>query len=674
MRNALPETQRNLYESVSPAINAAYNIRYTPTVREAYGELPSDFASRDTMKGVITEAQKYPDLVAGGSRANRVWTGKGGVELTGSDADFWLPKKDLPAFFEGTTKAVSKEYPNVLTTRGTRLQVEKNRMFVSTKEGEEFMGAHTLEHFGDIAGDTHVKVPTIAGGEIGIPSPKSGLAMKVAGFFGGIKYTPAGEVTTTSPRYTPVYPERVPTGQTSDWSGTPIDPALKLSKTFHHMDYEKNTGAWLTPEEHTSWHRMNNGEIPQDNVFYNRYQITTPNELVTRTTMGKAKAELVITRAKDAPEMFALSRSIASDIYTQNPTVDFAGVRTSRRVAGADSLMALSENTRSYLEELKTQPGNEAVTKRYETIKGDVLKGVNQNPQPSIDIVTGRGWLDRPTRGSNEDAVFMPGRRYNPENAKVTDEYPVNAKEYSENKKTYGVGLLGNYVESATPSITSSYRISAQSVDYPLSSESYPSTPLVGSTYYSSAKPASVDYVANSYGGNDYPTPPTSNKVTTNYPQTPQKYPDNKIILDYPYNYPTGDTPYKPTITTVYPGTPPVKDYPPNIPPGKDYPPDITPGKEYPPDNPKPPAIPFGNPSNSGGNNKDKRRRKRSVELFSFEFGDDSPVPMRFGLGGTTNNFVPGTRGIAANILNPSDYAPNSIFGTIARINTRDSL
>ena len=47
---------------------------------------------------------------------------------------------------------------------------------------------------------------------------------------------------------------------------------------------------------------------------------------------------------------------------------------------------------------------------------------------------------------------------------------------------------------------------------------------------------------------------------------------------------------------------------------------------------------------------------------------------MRFGLGGTTNNFVPGTRGIAANILNPSDYAPNSIFGTIARINTRDSL
>ena len=674
VRNALPETQRNLYESVSPALNAAYNIKYTPTVREAYGEVPSEFASRTTMKGVISEAQKYQDLVAGGSRANRVWTGEGGVELPGSDVDLWVHQKDLPLLFEGITKAVSTEYPNVLTTRGTKLQVEKNRMFVSTKEGEEFLGAHTLEHFSDIAGDIHVKVPTIAGGEIGIPSPQSALAMKVAGFFGGIKYTPAGEITTTSPKYgTPVYPERVPTGQTSDWSGTPIDPALKLSKTFHHMDYEKNTGAWLTSEEHSAWHRMNNGEIPKDDAFYNRYQITTPNEMITQTSMGKAKAELVVTRAKDAPEMFALSRSIASDIYTQNPTVDFAGVRTSRRTAGADSLVALSENTRLYLDELKTQPGNEAVTKRYETIKGDVLKGVNRNPQPSIDIVTGRGWLDRPTRGYNEDAVFMPGRRYNPANAKATEEYPMNSKEYPESKKTSNIGVFGNYAETATPSIVSSYRANVRSVDYSPSSEPYPSTPLTVSTHYPSTKPITVDYAAKAYRGNDYPPTTIFTKITMDYKQTPQKHPDDKVVLDYPYNYPTGDTQYKPIITPVYPGRSQIKDYPQKTTPKKDYPNDIIPSKDYPADKPKPPAIPFGNFPNSGGNNNDKRRRRRKVELFSFEMGEDTPIPTRYGLAGKTTQYIPGTRGVAADILSSSDIAPNSILNT-GRRNQEDRL
>ena len=81
-------------------------------------------------------------------------------------------------------------------------------------------------------------------------------------------------------------------------------------------------------------------------------------------------------------------------------------------------------------------------------------------------------------------------------------------------------------------------------------------------------------------------------------------------------------------------------------------------------------SLPFG----GGGGGGNRTRKKRSVELFSFEMGDDTPVPTRFGLGGTTTNFVPGTRGIAMDILNPSDYAPNSIFGGMARRNNRDSL
>lgn len=88
----------------------------------------------------------------------------------------------------------------------------------------------------------------------------------------------------------------------------------------------------------------------------------------------------------------------------------------------------------------------------------------------------------------------------------------------------------------------------------------------------------------------------------------------------------------------------------------------------YPPPPPPPPSqIPPGSPLGSllgsgGGGGKGTRRRKRKVELFSFEMGEDTPIPRRYGLGGQTVMYIPGTRGIAVNILPRGDIAPNRLF------------
>jgi hypothetical protein len=91
--------------------------------------------------------------------------------------------------------------------------------------------------------------------------------------------------------------------------------------------------------------------------------------------------------------------------------------------------------------------------------------------------------------------------------------------------------------------------------------------------------------------------------------------------------------------------------------------PEIIPTRTTTPRLPTPPIIPWGiRPPSSGAYGGAKTRRRRKVELFSFELGEDSPVPTRYGLGGLTTAFVPGVKGFAEDILNPADYAPNRLF------------
>lgn len=61
--------------------------------------------------------------------------------------------------------------------------------------------------------------------------------------------------------YEPVYPETIPTGAVSDWSGLPIPQDVPISKVFHHVEYP-NKGVWLTPEEHLTLHQMLEGKVP----------------------------------------------------------------------------------------------------------------------------------------------------------------------------------------------------------------------------------------------------------------------------------------------------------------------------------------------------------------------------------------------------------------------------
>ena len=65
------------------------------------------------------------------------------------------------------------------------------------------------------------------------------------------------------------------------------------------------------------------------------------------------------------------------------------------------------------------------------------------------------------------------------------------------------------------------------------------------------------------------------------------------------------------------------------------------------------------------------QRPARFLELFSLEQGQDTPVPYRFGKGGVnvraasgnpTAAFIPGYRGTAAQRLRPEDIAPNGLF------------
>jgi hypothetical protein len=179
-------------------------------------------------------------------------------------------------------------------------------------------------------------------------------------------------------------------------------------------------------------------------------------------------------------------------------------------------------------------------------------------------------------------------------------------------------------------------------------------SPLASQSYSRASGISPTEYTALSSLVSESPA---SSLISTPYSvsgYSPSSLITTPIVSRYtlPYSPLTPTYIYEPSVVTP-PTTPTRPTYVPT-------PPIIT---EVPP-----PAFSYGwLPGSGGGGGGRRPRRRRKVELFSFEEGLTTPIPARYGLGGRTTRFVPGYRGIARDILRPSEYAPNplsDILGT----------
>jgi len=340
--------------------------------------------------------------------------------------------------------------------------------------------------------------------------------------------------------------------------------------------------------------------------------VINPRLLFKRSTAGMFSSieqrvggtpEMVISRPKDIAGAYALSRSFSQTLY-QPSFADVGGILTKARASRALALEDYSIAIRDYSKSLPKTERTE-VAGMFKEIRHDWLSGVNRFPSPTVDIVTGKGWLERPRHGWNEEAVFAPGRREGFDSIRKDMEMNVGEEQNRYEGMSTG-GLEENlqlYLEPSSSTRRGAREISETSREiYPevvISEREYPTS--MGRIYptirgasnlaavtiskyprsvYPERYPTERGY-PRGYQGNDYPK---QYPAAVNYiPQYPAGYTPNYPVAYVP-NYPVSYTPGYPTGYT--PGYPPTT---PKYPPG--YPTGYTPG--YPPTTPKyPPGYP----------------------------------------------------------------------------------
>ena len=343
-------------------------------------------------------------------------------------------------------------------------------------------------------------------------------------------------------------------------------------------------------------------------------------EYTPSTETEPARAELLINRAKDLPEIYGLPRGIALDISEQTPG----------KISAAIDLVNLSDSAKNLIESIRAESNNPAswaksnpiqfdkMIERYDSIRGDILEGVNL-VETTKTIARGRGF------GLNEMA-------------------------YS------NIGLYTGATLERTVSLVSSF--------------DYEDLPYEGAAIYNLGEylPPPTRYT-NNYAGliGGY-------QGTTYYTATPKPQYTNPTPSLITYYTPSLITPSD-IIPYVPPYTPPPY-VPPYTPPP--YVPPYTPPPYVPPYTPPPyvpPPFVTLTPSDVPPLWETKRRRRkpaRFLELFSFEIGEDTPIPKRFGLGGEIGliinpeaRFIPGYRGVAQNIIRPQDRTKNRLFDIV---------
>jgi len=244
---------------------------------------------------------------------------------------------------------------------------------------------------------------------------------------------------------------------------------------------------------------------------------------------------LVLDRPKDIVPARGLARSFAETLY-KPPIFDVGGIFTRAKVSRAVTLERYSDAILDYSRSLPKDQRN-VVTGMMSEAKMDPLKGVDRFPQPSIDIVTGRGWLDRPVHGWNEEAVFAPGRRRMTGSVPAERMFESDVRAIRVKEESYPQSIRQTRGSQEVAMVVASRRVMEYPVALSRSSSTYPLAAFNYSAGSAKAAPMLFATVA------DYSRSRIVSEVLSGYPgfaTTKQsRYPVSQFTQRYPTTTPS---------------------------------------------------------------------------------------------------------------------------------------
>lgn len=377
--------------------------------------------------------------------------------------------------------------------------------------------------------------------------------------------------------YEPVYPEEIPVGAVSDWSGVPIPQDVPISKVFHHVEYP-NKGVWLTPEEHTTLHGMTEGkipvmEIPQRKIIWEP-DIDTPVNLPS---------------------------------FLQEPGRQVGKPGSIERIPVVDISLGEVIPTKAFFKKYvpltQSRYTRLPLTRRYvdlsvwESRIFDPLYSKIPAPYREWGIPSGYPWGIIEERIIKQKIVSEPKIKGSlPSSAISSVLDTIDSAAPKGRVKTTGQKYpitRAKTIKTPTPVLVSG----ESAVRYPVG-KSTKIPRVLGQLYKAPRKRPEEERTPEYFTTIIYPpgktpvkTPTTIPKTTPGYtPGKPPKTPPLKPPTDIPPTYPTGRPPKVPP--NIPPTSPP--GYPPGRPPGRPptYPPPRTPPPKVPPPETPPPETP----------------------------------------------------------------------------------
>ena len=212
----------------------------------------------------------------------------------------------------------------------------------------------------------------------------------------------AGIYTSTNPK---VYPTTIPKGTVSDWSGQPIDVTAKISDVFHHTDLvnDGKKGVYLTPEEHNLLHQMQNGEVPIEPQFYNRYStLGGIRKFIGTHLLNEENAPF--TGSAIQSELNAM-RSAPSRKYTGEPDFLAKFIEKEGYTPGASDLYTGTVLTRKLMNQASTPEARLDWETKYKRLQ-DILTNTRapENVRHPSDVID---QMDGYSKGDGKQVVSI---------------------------------------------------------------------------------------------------------------------------------------------------------------------------------------------------------------------------------------------------------------------------